>query len=310
MMPVHSVFRGMLAAGLLSFASGALADSVIIKHPLANVTSDEFAQVIEHLVPDDALLAMRSKEKNMRGFLADYFTYKMMAEAALQKKLDADPAIGFKLAHYRDRMLTEALIKDYQDKAKRPNFKKLAKESYKAEPEKFMRPETVKAEHILVAVGPERTEEQAKVRANEVLQKVRNSTDAFADLAREYSDDPSAARNGGNLGFFQRERMVPEFSETAFSMKVGAVSEPVKTQFGYHIIHVLDKKTAGKVPFEQVEKRLIAELEKEFLNEKRDEIVKQFRGSKEIELDQEVLAEFIEAMQSMVRQPGQADKAK
>ncbi|RME73865.1 MAG: parvulin peptidyl-prolyl isomerase, partial [Planctomycetota bacterium] len=81
----------------------------------------------------------------------------------------------------------------------------------------------------------DRSEQQALARAREVLEKLRAGGD-FAALAREYSDDPSAAQNGGDLGAFSRSQMVPEFAEAAFRLKVGEISEPVKSPFGYHII--------------------------------------------------------------------------
>jgi parvulin-like peptidyl-prolyl isomerase len=104
------------------------------------------------------------------------------------------------------------------------------------------RPEEVAAQHILVAYrgakraakGVTRTKAQAKQAALEVLAKARQGED-FSDLAREHSDCPSKA-NRGNLGKFRRESMDPKFSEAAFRLKVGEISDVVETPFGYHII--------------------------------------------------------------------------
>lgn len=94
--------------------------------------------------------------------------------------------------------------------------------------------EQVEARHILV--------EDEKT-ANEIVQKLEDGED-FAELAKEFSTDEGSGAMGGDLGFFTRGKMVPEFEEKAFSLKVGEISEPVKSEYGYHIIEVLDKKEA------------------------------------------------------------------
>ncbi|MBI2453478.1 protein translocase subunit SecF [Candidatus Peregrinibacteria bacterium] len=109
----------------------------------------------------------------------------------------------------------------------------------------------VKASHILIAYqGAERadetitrTEEEAKTRAEEVLKKVQEEGD-FAALAKEYSDDSGSKEKGGDLGFFKQAAMVKEFSDKAFSLEKGAISDLVKSSFGYHIIQVNDIKEA------------------------------------------------------------------
>jgi len=103
----------------------------------------------------------------------------------------------------------------------------------------------IKASHILIAIDEDTTEEQAKEKIEEIYEKVKAGED-FAELAKENSDCPSSAQ-GGDLGFFEKGIMVPEFEEAAFALKVGEVSEPVKTSFGYHII----KRGSGSLSFEE-----------------------------------------------------------
>jgi len=104
----------------------------------------------------------------------------------------------------------------------------------------FDEPEQVEASHILV---------EDESTASKVAEKLEAGGD-FAKLAAEYSTDTSNAENGGELGFFAKGDMVEEFEKTAFSMEVGTISDPVKTEFGYHIIKVTDKKEAKEAVFE------------------------------------------------------------
>ena len=102
----------------------------------------------------------------------------------------------------------------------------------------------------------------------------------FADLAKRRSIDPSAASGGGDLGYFTREQMVPEFSEAAFSLKKGEITEaPVKSSFGWHVIRVEDKRTSGPPSFDEVK----AELQEELSRDVIQDILKDLRGKAKVE---------------------------
>lgn len=127
----------------------------------------------------------------------------------------------------------------------------------------FERPEEVKASHILFMVKPDDSEDLVKAqleKANAALARAKKGED-FTTLAKELSEEPGAAESGGDLGYFSKDRMVPEFSEAAFALETGNLSEPVRTQFGWHIIKVEDKKEAGVAEFEEVKEQLGAYLE-------------------------------------------------
>ena len=104
----------------------------------------------------------------------------------------------------------------------------------------------MRARHILVP-----TEDEAKA----ILAEIKKGTD-FAELAKQKSKDPGAAAEGGDLGYFTKDQMVPEFAEVAFKMNKGEVSDPVKTQFGWHIIKVEDKRNKPVPAFEQVKDQI------------------------------------------------------
>ncbi|MHC1720168.1 MAG: peptidylprolyl isomerase [Clostridiaceae bacterium] len=112
---------------------------------------------------------------------------------------------------------------------------------YKANEKMFMNQETVNAKHILVDTAE---------KAAEIMAEIANGK-SFEDAAAEYSSCPSNAQ-GGSLGAFSRGQMVPEFEEAAFGMEIGTISDPVKTQFGYHLIKVEGKNEASVKPFAEV----------------------------------------------------------
>jgi foldase protein PrsA len=132
-------------------------------------------------------------------------------------------------------LLTEKLLKDRISISDDQ-----IKEYFEANKDSFAQAEQVEASHILV---------EDEETAEEVKDKLADGGD-FAELAKEYSTDTSNAESGGELGFFAKGEMVAEFDEKAFAMKTGEISEPVKTEFGYHIIKVTDKKAAKEAVLE------------------------------------------------------------
>jgi peptidyl-prolyl cis-trans isomerase C len=125
---------------------------------------------------------------------------------------------------------------------------------YKKNPERFKQGERVRASHILVAVpqnADAATKEKARTKAEGLLKKIKAGED-FAALAKQNSEDPGSAVQGGDLGFFTPGQMVPQFNDVAFKLAPGAVSDLVETQFGFHIIKVVDKQTARTIPLDEV----------------------------------------------------------
>lgn len=159
-----------------------------------------------------------------------------------------------------------------------------AKKYYDQNKDKFVTKEKVRASHILIAANPfeieqelkskskeeisdkdlkaqvEKVQKERKEKAQKLAKELKADKSKFAAYAKKYSQDPGSAKQGGDLGFFAADRMVPEFSKVAFSAKPDTVSDVVSTQFGYHIILVTDRKAAGTVPFEKVKSDVIQYL--------------------------------------------------
>lgn len=134
---------------------------------------------------------------------------------------------------------------------------------HKENPDKFKQPDSVRASHILLTF-PENADVAAKAKvkaeAEQVLKDVKAGRD-FAALAKQKSQDPGSAVNGGDLGFFQRGQMVGPFNDAAFSLAVGQTSDLVETQFGYHIIRVTEKQAAKDIPLDDVRAEVVRYLE-------------------------------------------------
>jgi peptidyl-prolyl cis-trans isomerase D len=164
-----------------------------------------------------------------------------------------------------------------QDLAARQDVSEAEIEAYyKANSADMTQEEQVKASHILVLAkdsDPAEVQEAAKKKIDAVYAKAKSGAN-FAALAKQYSEGPSAP-GGGDLGWFGRGDMVPEFEEVAFSTPKGQVSEPVKSQFGWHIIYVEDRKEAKELPLDEVKQKITQTIAEEKASEKVSDLLDQ-----------------------------------
>lgn len=130
--------------------------------------------------------------------------------------------------------------------------------AYNANIEQYSTPEQIRASHILLKTEG-KDDAAVKARAEELLKQARAGAD-FADLAKKNSEDEGSATNGGDLDYFRRGRMVPEFEQVAFSLEPGQISDPTKTSFGYHIIKLVDKKPGTTRPLAEVRQQISDQL--------------------------------------------------
>jgi len=140
------------------------------------------------------------------------------------------------------------------------------KQFYEANAARYGEPEQRQASHILIGFKPDASaEDKAKAleKARQIADQIRKSPSSFSDLARKNSDDPGSAAKGGDLGYFNRGMMVKSFEDAAFSMKQGETSEPILSDFGYHIIRVTGIKPGKTKSLEQVRAEIEAELKKQ-----------------------------------------------
>jgi peptidyl-prolyl cis-trans isomerase C len=158
-----------------------------------------------------------------------------------------------------------------------------SRQFYADHPGYFIVPEQVRARHILIRCSPDDSEQQkasARARLEDIRRRVAAGED-FGELARELSEDGSGAE-GGELGFFQRGEMVPAFSEAAFALKVGELSEPVLTEFGYHLIQVTEGRAESVLPYEEVAADLVEFLHHGKVMDRLEQLASELRVRAEV----------------------------
>jgi peptidyl-prolyl cis-trans isomerase C len=203
------------------------------------ITDEDLRLAMEDLGPS---LPQQLEGKARETYLLDYLIDgSLVAQKALADKADQDPEFAKKLAYYREKILMESVLgKIAKDATTDEAMKKVYDEAAAAQ-----KPETeVHARHILVATDAD---------AQAALKRLKAGED-FTKLAKELSKDPGS--DGGDLGWFTKDRMVPEFADAAFKLEPGQTSDPVKSQFGWHIIQVLEKRQKTFPPFADVKDQI------------------------------------------------------
>lgn len=236
-----SALGGCLAVALLAATPVRADDSNPV---LAKVNGSEIRQsdvnvAEEELGPSLAQMDPAARQDNVLSFLIDM---KIIAKAAEDKKIENTEDFKKRLAFARDRLLMDKLLASEGKAALTPDAMKAV---YEDASKQITSEQEVHARHILVP-----TEEEAK----KIEDQLKKGAD-FAELAKKESKDPGAS-DGGDLGFFTKDQMVPEFSKVAFELEPGKISDPVKTQFGWHIIKVEEKRTRKAPDFDQVKSQI------------------------------------------------------
>jgi peptidyl-prolyl cis-trans isomerase C len=227
---------GCLAVALLAGSPARAADDpVLAKVNGAEIRQSDVALAEEELAPSLAQMDPATKKDNVLSFLIDL---KIVSKAAEDKKLENTDDFKKRLAFTRSRLLMDNLL---ATEGKAATTDDAMKKVYEEASKQITGEQEVRARHILVE-----SEDDAKA----VKADLDKGAD-FAELAKKKSKDPGAA-DGGDLGFFTKEQMVPEFSAVAFALEPGKISDPVKSQFGWHIIKVEEKRSRQAPGFEQV----------------------------------------------------------
>ena len=231
-------FAAFLYAPLgVSFAQDG--DPVVARANGVDIHQSDIAFAEEEIGGNVPNMAPEQKREYLINYLVDVI---VLSQAAEQQKLADRPEVKHRLAFDRNRLLMESLL---QDTGRAAVTDAAEHQVYDEAIKQVKNEEEVHARHILVP-----TEDEAKA----ILAQLKGGAD-FAALAKEKSKDPGAAQ-GGDLGYFTKDQMVPEFAAVAFKLDKGQLSDPVKTQFGWHVIKVEDKRIKPTPTFEQVKPQI------------------------------------------------------
>lgn len=247
-------------------------NTVVLRVGSETMTRTEFESFVAGLPPQ---LRAQAEGAGKRRVAEQLLELKTLAQEARKRHLDQRADVKQTLALQTDNVLASALYKDLIGSAT-PDQPAL-QAYYDQHKQEF---EQVKARHILIRTKgsqvpakpgkPELSEAEALAKAQEIRKKLQGGVD-FGMLAKEESDDTGSGSNGGSLGTFGHGQMVPPFEQAAFAMQAGQISEPVKTQFGYHIIKV-DEHISK--PFSEVKEQLAEHLKPELARKQMEELRK------------------------------------
>ena len=263
---------GVAVAALLVLLGGFAAeaqDSVVAKVNGKTITEADMKLAEAEIGSDLGTLPEPTKRRVLVEFLIEN---QLFADAAEGQNLASGAAFNERLQYWRRRALRDA----YFDTTVRNTINEAeARKLYEgmvgaAKPE-----EEVSARHILV---------ESKDKARELYEKLAHGSD-FAQLAKEHSKDPGSKDQGGQLGFFTRGQMVPQFEEAAFKLGKGEVGEPFQSQFGWHIVRVDDRRQRPVPRFDAIKDRVVADM----IHKKAQQIAGDLRGKAQIEyIDPEI----------------------
>jgi len=215
-----------------------------------------------------------SKREYLIAFLTDMIVVSKEAE---NRKIADSPEFKRKAAFARNKALMTALFEQVGKEALTDaEMHKVYDEAVKQMPPE----EEVRARHILfrAAAGDDKASKEAEDKLKAVIERLKKGED-FVKVATELTEDPSGKANGGDLGYFTKEQMVPEFADIAFKLDKGQLSAPVKTQFGWHVIKVEDKRSKPAPSFEDVKPQIETYVQRKA----QAELVTKLRDSAKIE---------------------------
>lgn len=284
----------------LSLRTGVAALAVMLAAP-AFAQSTVVATINGKPITEADIKAAESEIGSELGQLPELTKRRVLVEYLVDTQLYADAADADKLTQGADY---EARVAYWKRRAMRDVYFETkvqgavkeadAKTFYDDQVKQIPPQEEVRARHILV---------DGKDKAAEIADKLAKGGD-FAALAKEFSKDPGSKETGGDLGFFSKGQMVPQFEEAAFKMKAGEVSPPIETQFGWHVLKVEEKRTKPLPTFDQVKDRIVASL----VNKKTQEATVALRAKSKVEFVDAALKKMVDEEQAASKPAAPAEK--
>lgn len=296
---MNQIFRAGVC-GMIAIMMSALAAPLALAEPVVRLGEVEVTEVdlkaAMASIPSAQRDLFSTSEFSARNLATDLVIRRVLAERARKEGLLDDPIIVARLRLIEERALYELLL-DREDRAAVNDeaLEALARDEYRAHPERYRVGERVRVRHILISGNQPDGRDAARAQAGVLLERLKRGED-FLELARTTSGDPGSAPRGGDLGFFGRGKMVKPFEEAAFALeKQGQLSGVVETEFGFHILRFEERRSDGVMAFDEVRDDLMAGSRRKLSAETRERIVGPLRAASGTEIDLEVLRRAIGA---------------
>ncbi len=256
------------------------------------LTLKEFNEQVNSLPPQMRMAIMQNAELK-KTFLERWVQITLLGMKARDMGLDKNPEVKKRIEDLKNSLLAQELYRrEIEPKTKKVNEAEI-KKYYAEHKDEFAEPEMVKARHILVRVKDSKDQKSwkaARKKLLEIKKKIDKGAD-FAEMAKQFSEDPGSKDRGGDLGYFPKGRMVKSFETAAFSLKKGEVSDLVKTPFGYHLIKVEDRKPGSTKSLDQVRRQIEEKLVKEKQREAVESMIAALKKKYSVKMNTKLLEE-------------------
>lgn len=271
--------------------------NILIQDATLSITKEEALIMLEDMTASQRKRMLTDEDK-FKGLLIDLLIVKKKAAAAKKLEIDKQKIVQWKIKKAETRILASQLIKQYRKKIISPeDIELLAKEYYNAHPEEYLIEEKIKVAHILLST---RDAKDADSKADKLksLQKIvlqiKEGKLTFEEAAKKHSDDTGSAKSGGIINYFTRGKMVKPFEEAAFNLKNNNdLSDIIESQFGYHIIKLIDHMVASTRPYTEVKEQLINKEKSKYIKSKVQAYSDTFRVNKKTTVYQQAIQDLI-----------------
>ncbi len=254
------------------------------------VTSNDILSELQR-APENIRESVMSRPEALQQLANNLIVRRMLAAEGARDGLEKDPVVAASLEIARDRALSDARLArlDAQNQPTDAAIEAYARNLYQANSSQFEKPPEARARHILI----DNTGTESLEKAKDLLKQLRNGA-SFEELAKAHSTDKGSAARGGDLGFFGPGKMVRPFEDAVNSLKApGDLSEPVESQFGYHIIRLEERREKSKASYEEVREQLLGEAKVAIMNASRLQKVRSMTN--DITFDTAVIEQLVKS---------------
>ncbi|MEQ1635686.1 MAG: peptidylprolyl isomerase [Methylococcales bacterium] len=264
------------------------ATGIIVDKQGLSVSNAEIEALLKP-APANVQVELLKKKTDLQEKLQEIYLSKAIAEAVKKQPLTADEqaALDETLRMFYFNLKIKQLSEQNL-----PDFEPLAAVEYKANKEKYVEPEQVAIEHILLDTRKKYKDKDALKLAKTLSTQLKKGAD-FTALALKYSDDPLVKENKGRLGLFPKGKMLQAFEEVAYKLKLNEVSDPVETKYGYHVLRKYDQKPGGVKTYAAAKEEIIAKIKNEYVQNRLNGYYEKTKADNAMKIDDKALDAYI-----------------